>query len=73
MPPLPDVGQDPIEFTDGVAENIGDVLARLFTANRRLAGGMSISRIVGGQCDHYLTDTAAVSVLTLRVSVESNI
>lgn len=71
--PLPDGVQDPVEVTDEIAEGLGDEIAGLFASNRRLAGGMSISRIVGGQCDHYLTDTSAVSVLTLRVSVESDI
>lgn len=71
--PSPDGGTDPVEVTDEVAETAGDALAQLLAENPRLAGGASISRIVGGQCDHYLTDTGAVSVLTLRVSVESDI
>ena len=72
MPPGPD-GDDPIEVTDEIAETMGDALAQLLAEEPHLAGGMSISRIVGGQCDHYQTDTSAVSVLTLRVSVESDI
>jgi len=71
--PLPDGLQDPVEVTDEIAEGLGDEVARLLAANRHLAGGMSISRIVGGQCDHNLTDTAAVSVLTLRISIEADL
>lgn len=71
--PQPDGVVDPVQFTDEVAEDLGDEIARLLAANRRLAGGASISRIVGGQCDHSVTDTSAVSVLTLRISVESDI
>ena len=71
--PSPDGAADPVEVTDEVAETAGDALAQLLAENPRLAGGMSISRIIGGQCDHYLTDTGASSVLTLRISVESDI
>jgi len=69
----PDPDDDPVEHTDEIAEEMGDALAQLLADDPRLAGGMSISRIVGGQCDHYQTDTSAVSVLTLRISVESDI
>jgi hypothetical protein len=71
--PLPDGLQDPVEATDQIAEGLGDEVARLLAGNRQLAGGMSISRIVGGQCDHNLTDTSSVSVLTLRISIESDL
>ena len=71
--PPPDGVPNAVEFTDEIAEGLGDEVAQLLAANRRLAGGMSISRIVGGQCDHYLTDTSAVSVLTLRISVEADL
>lgn len=73
MPPPPDTDRDPVEITDEVAESVGDALAQRLAEEPHLAGGHSISRIVGGQCDHYLTDTSAVSVLTLRISVESDI
>jgi hypothetical protein len=64
---------DPVEFTDEIAEGMGDTVAQLFAEDPRLAGGQSITRIVGGQCDHGGTDTTVISVLTLRVSVESYI
>jgi hypothetical protein len=71
MAPVLDDAVDPVEFSDEVAETMGDALAQLFAEDPRLAGGQSITRIVGGQCDHGGTDTTVISVLTLRVSVES--
>jgi hypothetical protein len=71
--PIPGDEREPVEATDELAEAAGDALAQCLAENPRLAGGHSVSRIVGGQCDHYVTDTSAVSVLTLRISVESDI
>jgi len=73
MAPTPDGDRDPVEVTDEIAEGVGDAVAGRLAADPHLAGGHSVSRIIGGQCDHHLTDTAAVSVLTLRISVESDV
>lgn len=71
--PDPNPDRDPVEVSDEIAETMGDALAQVLADDPHLCGGHSVARIVGGQCDHYHSDEKTVSVLTLRVSVQSNI
>jgi len=62
---------DGIRDTDERAEAIGDAIGEALAANPHLAGGHSVTRILGGQGDYAPTDTQAVSILSYRISVES--
>ena len=60
------------EVSDEICEAIGEEIGALFKADRHLAGGGSITRIAGGQCDQGSTDTTVTSTLTYYVDVESD-
>jgi len=69
--PIPEDGRG-CEVSDEIAEGIGEDFGALFRADRHLAGGASITRIAGGQCDQGVTDTTVTSTLTYYVDVESD-
>jgi hypothetical protein len=62
---------DGIEQADIDCEEISDLIAEEFAANPRLAGGHSASRIDSGQGDYSPDDASDISILSLRISVES--
>lgn len=64
-------GEEPIEATDVDVEMIADALADVVRSNPRIAGGNSVTRIIGGQGDYGPTDAQAASRLALRVEVKS--
>lgn len=73
MEPPDDSDGEPIEATDVRAEEIGEAIGEVLSAEPRLAGGSSVTSIAGGQGDYAPTDTRAVSRLSYRVTVESYI
>jgi hypothetical protein len=69
--PTPEDGRG-CEVSDEICEGIGEEIGEMFRADRHLAGGTSITRIAGGQCDQGSTDTTVTSTLTYYVDVESD-
>jgi hypothetical protein len=64
-------GDEPIEDTDVDVEMIADALSDVVRSTPTIAGGNSVTRIVGGQGDYGPTDATAASRLALRLEVSS--
>lgn len=62
---------DDVRNTDERAEAIGEVIGAELATDPSLAGGRSVTRIVGGQGDYSNNGDQAVSILSYRVTVES--
>jgi hypothetical protein len=60
-----------VEASDLVCEEIGRAVKRVLVAEPRLAGPNTVARIRSGQGDYNQPDGEAVSLLAIRVDVES--
>lgn len=70
------VRQDPAEdagvrASDEACEAIGEAIGAIFRRYPRLAGGNSVTRLDSGQGDYVAEDTANVSQLIYRITVQS--
>ena len=64
-------GQNGTRDSDEVAESIGDAIEALIQDEPHIAGGHSVSRVISGIGDTDPIDDQAVSLLLLRIRVES--
>jgi hypothetical protein len=77
-PPPPGAGDlaaefGPVAVSDEMAENIAGEIAWLLRMQPHLAGGQSVSRIVSGVADYFPTDDETVSIVGLRIQVDSDV
>lgn len=73
QPPAPDVDDGGIEATDVIAEEIGEWLGDWLAKHPDVGGGHSVARVISGQGDYSPTEQDAVSILSYRIQIESQI